>query len=98
MAKGLKLKVKTFCGPNTTFVRVTGEKLVGGFSPYHPPPPPHSSILKRVNGTAIFTFAATELLVLLTNLDLTLNDLDPVVSMSSSSSLQYCHKLPVVFD
>ena len=29
VAKGLKLKVRKFCGPNSTFVRVTGEKLVG---------------------------------------------------------------------
>ena len=30
MAKGLKLKVRKFWGPNPTFVEVTGEKLVGG--------------------------------------------------------------------
>ena len=34
MAKGLKLKVRKFWGPNPTFVEVTGEKLVeGGFWP-----------------------------------------------------------------
>ena len=30
VAKGLKLKVRKFLGPNLTFVEVTGEKLVGG--------------------------------------------------------------------
>ena len=30
VGKGLKLKVKKFCGPNLAFVDVTGEKLVGG--------------------------------------------------------------------
>ena len=30
VAKGLKLKVRKFWGPNPTFVEVTGEKLVGG--------------------------------------------------------------------
>ena len=29
VAKGLKLKVKKFWGPNPTFVEITGEKLVG---------------------------------------------------------------------
>ena len=29
-AKGLKLKVRTFCGLSPTFVEVRGEKLVGG--------------------------------------------------------------------
>ena len=41
VAKGLKLKVKKFWGPNPTFVEVAGEKLVGG--PLCPPP-----ILNRV--------------------------------------------------
>ena len=41
VAKGLKLKVRKFWGPNATFVEVTGEKLVGGA------PPP--LILNRVN-------------------------------------------------
>ena len=40
VAKGLKLKVRKFWGPNPTFVEVTGEKLVGG--PFWPP------ILNRV--------------------------------------------------
>ena len=43
VAKGLKLKVRKFCGLISTFVEVTGEKLVGGF--LAPPPPP---ILIRV--------------------------------------------------
>ena len=30
VTKGLKLKVRKFCGPNITFVEVTGEKLEGG--------------------------------------------------------------------
>ena len=30
VAKGLKLKVRKFSGPNSTFVEVTEEKLVGG--------------------------------------------------------------------
>ena len=30
VAKGLKLKLRKFWGPNPTFVEVTGEKLVGG--------------------------------------------------------------------
>ena len=30
VAKGLKLKVRKFWGPNLTFAEVTGEKLVGG--------------------------------------------------------------------
>ena len=30
VAKGLKLKVRKFLGPNPTFVEVTGEKLVWG--------------------------------------------------------------------
>ena len=38
VAKGLKLKVRLFWGPNPTFVKVTGEKLVGGA---FLPPPPH---------------------------------------------------------
>ena len=42
VAKGLKLKVRKFRGPNPTFVGVTGEKLVGGA--FLPPPP----ILNRV--------------------------------------------------
>ena len=42
MAKGLKLKVRKFWGPNPTFVEVTGEKLVGG--PFCPLP----QILNRV--------------------------------------------------
>ena len=36
VAKGLKLKVRKFWGPNPTFVEVTGEKLVGGA--FLPPP------------------------------------------------------------
>ena len=36
-AKGLKLKVGKFCGLISTFVEVTGGKLVGGFvGPTHP--------------------------------------------------------------
>ena len=41
VTKGLKLKVIKFWGPNPTFVKVTGVKLVGG--PFCPP------ILNRVN-------------------------------------------------
>ena len=39
VAKGLKLKVRKFCGPTPTFVEVTGEKMVGGgpFCPLLPP-------------------------------------------------------------
>ena len=44
VAKGLKLKVRKFWGPNATFVEVTGEKLVG-----FPPTPPPPLILNRVN-------------------------------------------------
>ena len=36
VAKGLKLKVRKFWGPNPTLVEVTGEKLVGG--PFCPRP------------------------------------------------------------
>ena len=32
VAKGLKLKVRKFCGLSPAFVEVTGEKLVGGLS------------------------------------------------------------------
>ena len=39
VAKGLKLKVRKFWGPNLTFVEVTGKKLVGGA--FLPPLPPH---------------------------------------------------------
>ena len=42
LSKGLKLKVRKFLGLISTFVEVTGEKLVGGF--FGPPP-----ILNRVN-------------------------------------------------
>ena len=35
VTKGLKLKVRKFWRPNPTFVKVTGEKLVGG--PFWPP-------------------------------------------------------------
>ena len=49
VAKGLKLKVRKFWGPNPTFVEVTGEKLVGGtFLPTLLP------ILNRVNGKLHF--------------------------------------------
>ena len=42
VAKGLKLKVSKFWGPNPTLKDVTGEKLVGGgFLP--PPSPPSPS-------------------------------------------------------
>ena len=44
VAKGLKLKVRKFWGPNPTFVELTKEKLVGGL--FAPPLPP---ILNRVN-------------------------------------------------
>ena len=46
VSKGLKLKVRKFWGPDPKFVKVTGEKLVGG-GPFLPPPP----ILNRVNIT-----------------------------------------------
>ena len=39
VAKGLKLKVRNFWGPNPTFVEVTGEKLVEGAFLLPPPPP-----------------------------------------------------------
>ena len=38
MAKGLKLKVREFCGQSPTFVEVTGERLVG--EPSIPSPSP----------------------------------------------------------
>ena len=41
VAKGLKLEVRKFSGPNSIFLEVTGEKLVGG--PFWLPP-----ILNRV--------------------------------------------------
>ena len=41
VAKGLKLKVRKFWGPNPTFVEVKGEKLVGG-GPLFASPPPHT--------------------------------------------------------
>ena len=43
MEKGLKLKVRNFCGLSPSFVEVTGEKLVRG-GMFAPPP----SILNRV--------------------------------------------------
>ena len=43
VAKGLELKVRKFWGLISTFVEVTGEKLVGGGEPFWPPP-----ILNRV--------------------------------------------------
>ena len=46
MAKGLKLKVRKFWGPNPTFVEVTGEKLVEGAFLPHP-------ILNRVKGDTV---------------------------------------------
>ena len=36
VAKGLKLKLRKFWGPNPTFEEVTGEKLVGGRGLYFP--------------------------------------------------------------
>ena len=51
MAKELKLKVRKFWGLISTFVEVTGEKLVGG--PFCPPPP----ILNRVNKYALIKIA-----------------------------------------
>ena len=45
-AKGLKLKIRTFWGPNPTFVEVTGEKQVGGGGVFLAPP-----ILNRVKVT-----------------------------------------------
>ena len=50
LAKGLKLKVRKFWGPNTTFVEVTGEKLVGEGGLFAPPP-----ILNRANKVAVFS-------------------------------------------
>ena len=44
-AKELKLKIRTFWGPNSTFVEVTGEKQVGGGTFLAPP------ILNRVKVT-----------------------------------------------
>ena len=44
-AKELKLKIRTFWGPNPTFVEVTGEKQVGGGTFLAPP------ILNRVKVT-----------------------------------------------
>ena len=38
LLKGLKLKMRTFLGFITTFVEVTGEKLVGFFAPFPPHP------------------------------------------------------------
>ena len=46
VTKGLKLKVRKFWGPNSTFVEVTGETLVGGAFA-HP-------ILNRVKGYGFF--------------------------------------------
>ena len=42
VTKGLKLKVRMFCGLILTFIEVTGEKLVGGTFPPLPPPSPHT--------------------------------------------------------
>ena len=39
VAKGLKLKVRQFLGISPTFVKVAGEKLVGGGALCCPPPP-----------------------------------------------------------
>ena len=41
VAKGLKLKVRKFCGKIRTLVEVTGKKLVGGGPFCLLPPPPH---------------------------------------------------------
>ena len=49
VAKRLKLKVRTFWGPNPTFVEVTGEKLIGG-GLFGPP------ILNRVNIMFFYVF------------------------------------------
>ena len=38
-AKELKLKIRTFWGPNPTFVEVTGEKQVGGGDLFGTPHP-----------------------------------------------------------
>ena len=45
-AKELKLKIRTFWGPNPTFVEVTGEKQVAGGGTFLAPP-----ILNRVKVT-----------------------------------------------
>ena len=41
VAKGLKLKIRKFLGPNPRFVEVTDEKLVGGGPFRRPTPLPH---------------------------------------------------------
>ena len=46
--------------------------------------------LKYVNDTAIFTFTVPALIVLFVKLDITLNDLEPVM-LSPGLSLQNCH-------
>ena len=38
LSKELKLKVRKFWGPISTFVEGTGEKLVGGWAFFFPPP------------------------------------------------------------
>ena len=59
VAKRLKLKVRKFGKLNSTFVEVTGEKLVGEAS--HPSPP----ILNRINvskSTIVFRIALSKLI------------------------------------
>ena len=53
-------------------------------------------LLKYLKDTAISMFAIPALIVLSVTLDLNLNDLEFVISLSGSS-LQYCHKLADVF-
>ena len=51
VAKGLKLKIRKFCGLDPTFVEVTEEKLVGWGGLFAPLPP----ILNRVKDFLILT-------------------------------------------
>ena len=55
VAKGLKLKVRRFWGPNHTSVEVTGEKLVGGCLF---PPSPILNRVKHLWRNSIFSMIA----------------------------------------
>ena len=50
-----------------------------------------------MNDTPVSTLVAPALLVLFNNLDLNVNDLEFFMGLLGSS-LQYCHKIPNVFE